>query len=198
MCPCVVHEFFVIHLCPYQASRLCAVCINWKSDMGLRLMFAFVRLVEAVEDVCAICLDSLRSARPSNDTNGPMPGAPEFAPAPQPEGGEGVVKLKKCMHMYHDACVRTYVGRAGRGGFSCPTCSTVQCQGNGPSPRGKEHRVLKLYRLGDLTCWSVFRTRRHLNDAAGMMWPLVSVFRRAPSHGRTRLPRGYTRGVPHG
>ncbi|PHJ21423.1 wwe domain-containing protein [Cystoisospora suis] len=92
---------------------------------------------EAVEDVCAICLDSLGSTSSPGDSSAPMRGTLDHASAPQSEAADGVVKLKKCMHMYHDTCVRTYVGRGGRGGFSCPTCGTLQCAGNGPSPKGR-------------------------------------------------------------
>ncbi|KYK68047.1 WWE domain-containing protein [Toxoplasma gondii TgCatPRC2] len=86
---------------------------------------------EVVDDVCAICLDPLEVPQLPKTSASAAVGTSGYL-----EESKEVVKLKKCSHMYHRGCVVVYVSRAGRGGFACPTCSTVQCTGNGPSPAG--------------------------------------------------------------
>nr|CEL69529.1 TPA: zinc finger (C3HC4 RING finger) protein,putative [Neospora caninum Liverpool] len=86
---------------------------------------------EVVDDVCAICLDPLEIPCLARRTT--MAVTENSGDSEEPKE---VVKLKNCSHMYHRECVLVYVSRADRGGFACPTCSTVQCTGNGPSPAG--------------------------------------------------------------
>ncbi|PFH36996.1 WWE domain-containing protein [Besnoitia besnoiti] len=121
----------------------CAGNLQVVDSVDLDSVLLPVEVQESVDDVCAMCLEALEVApsppparRPSAVAQAEKSGDVGEGERGASQAADDVVKLKFCQHMYHRECILLYVSQAARGGFVCPTCSAVQCTGNGPSPAG--------------------------------------------------------------
>uniref|UniRef100_A0A0G4I5E5 RING-type E3 ubiquitin transferase n=1 Tax=Chromera velia CCMP2878 TaxID=1169474 RepID=A0A0G4I5E5_9ALVE len=82
------------------------------------------------------------SASPCGSVRAPISAGPVVmdadgcvVPEDEVDEDELVVKLEKCGHFFHRACVLDSA-RHSKGGFFCPVCKVLQLQGKGASPAG--------------------------------------------------------------